>query len=258
MSWNITFHDHVILLEMNSNKANVMNFNFFQDIHHAFDLIEKQHPHKSVVVTGTGSIFSAGLDLNDCYPRFASKNISVVRDWFHTFREAVLRLFKFKSPIIGAINGHAFAGGLILSLFPDYRFVAQGNFKFSLNEVPIGMPMPSTFSEIIKNALGSSSFAEEAILSGKIYSVEEAVALRFFHKSVPAVDLVNEALNFAKAIHPDTIRAYETTKMIMRHDLYKKIEGECQSLDESFIHLMCTDDSLRALNKAIDKMNIRK
>jgi enoyl-CoA hydratase/carnithine racemase len=54
-----------------------------------------------------------------------------------------LRIFKYPRPSVAAVNGHAIAGGLITALNCDFRVAARKPVKFGLNEVPLGIPMPS-------------------------------------------------------------------------------------------------------------------
>jgi enoyl-CoA hydratase len=54
---------------------------------------------------------------------------------------------------VAAIDGHAYAGGVITALDCDYRAAAR-DAQFSLNEVPIGIPMPAAYVEIIRYAMG--------------------------------------------------------------------------------------------------------
>jgi enoyl-CoA hydratase len=70
------------------------------------------------------------------------------------FRETNLRIFKYPRPTVAAINGHAIAGGLITALDCDFRVAARKPSKFGLNEVPIGIPMPAAYVEIIRYTLG--------------------------------------------------------------------------------------------------------
>jgi enoyl-CoA hydratase/carnithine racemase len=55
---------------------------------------------------------------------------------------------------VAAINGHAYAGGLITAFDCDHRIAAEGALQFALSEVPIGIPMPALYCEIIKHAVG--------------------------------------------------------------------------------------------------------
>jgi hypothetical protein len=55
---------------------------------------------------------------------------------------------------VAAVNGHAITGGLITALDCDFCIAARKSATFGLNEVPIGIPMPAAYVEIIKCALG--------------------------------------------------------------------------------------------------------
>jgi enoyl-CoA hydratase/carnithine racemase len=63
MPWTIERkHDHVAVVTMNTNKVNAQNPAFFGDLHAAFDRLEAEFSDRAVVLTGTGAVFSAGLD----------------------------------------------------------------------------------------------------------------------------------------------------------------------------------------------------
>ena len=63
MPWTIDRRaEHVALVTMQTNKANAQNPTFFDDLHRAFDRLEAEFHDCAVVLTGTGRVFSAGLD----------------------------------------------------------------------------------------------------------------------------------------------------------------------------------------------------
>ena len=161
MSWSIERkHDHVAVVTMNTNKVNAQNPTFFDDLHAAFDRLETEFDDCAVVLTGTGKVFSAGLDLDHHFAMFARQNIKEIDDWFAAYRATNLRLFTYPRPTVAAINGHAYAGGFITAIDCDYRIAAQGDMQFALNEVLIGIPMPAVYCEIIKYAIGTQAAAE--------------------------------------------------------------------------------------------------
>ena len=126
MSWTIERRGRVAVVTMTTNPVNAQNRAFFADLHDAFDRLERDHSDCPVVLTGTGTRFSAGLDLAEHFPLFAGDRAAVA-SWFADYRATNLRLFTYPRPTVAAVNGHAFAGGLITAAVCDYRVaVADG------------------------------------------------------------------------------------------------------------------------------------
>ncbi len=142
MSWTIERRGRVAVVTMTTNPVNAQNRAFFADLHEAFDRLEREHPECPVVLTGTGTRFSAGLDLGEHFPLFAG-DPAAVASWFADYRATNMRLFTYPRPTVAAVNGHAFAGGLITAAVCDYRVAVADGARFGLNEVPIGIPMPA-------------------------------------------------------------------------------------------------------------------
>ena len=168
MAWKIEVVDQCAVVRMNTNKVNVQNDQFFADLHGAFDRLEHEFAELPVVLTGQGDVFSAGIDFQYSFDIFGSGSEDKIRDWYRAYRETNLRIFKYPRPTVAAVNGHAIAGGLITALDCDFRVAARKPAKFGLNEVPIGIPMPAAYVEIIKYTLGDQVGAL-ATLRGKLY-----------------------------------------------------------------------------------------
>jgi enoyl-CoA hydratase len=170
MAWDIEVLDGCAVVRMNTNKVNVQNDHFFADLHGAFDRLEREFSDLPVVLTGQGDVFSAGIDFQYSFGIFGSGSHDTIRQWYRTYRETNLRIFQYPRPTVAAVNGHAIAGGLITALDCDFRVAARKPARFGLNEVPIGIPMPAAYVEIIKYALGEQ-VAALATLRGKLYEV---------------------------------------------------------------------------------------
>lgn len=123
-------------------------------MHEAFGTLEREFAALSVVLTGQADAFSAGIDFQYSFDIFGSGDPNKIRDWYRNYRATNLRIFQYPLPTVAAMNGHAIAGGLITALDCDFRIAARKPAKFGLNEVPIGIPMPVAYVEIIKCALG--------------------------------------------------------------------------------------------------------
>ncbi len=200
-------HDHVAVVTMNTNKVNAQNPAFFADLHAAFDRLEAEFSDCAVVLTGTGAVFSAGLDFDHHFPLFARRSLKEIDAWFDAYRATNLRLFTFPRPTVAAINGHAYAGGLITAFGCDHRIAAEGALQFSLNEVPIGIPMPAVYCEIIKHAVGPRA-AVELTLFGQIYDLAQPSGWASFSKTAPPDRLLDASVAWAALVPPDCYPAY--------------------------------------------------
>ena len=175
MSWTIERRGRVAIVTMTTNPVNAQNRAFFADLHQAFDHLERDHTDSPVVLTGTGKRFSAGLDLGEHFPLFAG-DAPAVASWFADYRATNMRLFTYPRPTVAAVNGHAFAGGLITAAVCDYRVALADGTQFALNEVPIGIPMPAVYVRMLAYAWGEP-VAARTCLRGEIFSPTEAHAL---------------------------------------------------------------------------------
>ncbi|MBV7429315.1 MULTISPECIES: enoyl-CoA hydratase/isomerase family protein [unclassified Acidovorax] len=231
MAWHIEAMDGCAVVRMNTNKVNVQNALFFADLHDAFDRLEREFGELPVVLTGQGDAFSAGIDFDYSFGIFGSGSKDAVREWYKAYRETNLRIFEYPRPTVAAVNGHAIAGGLITALDCDFRVAARKPAKFGLNEVPIGIPMPAAYVEIIKYALGDQVGAL-ATLRGKLYTLEEAERLGFFHEVVEPEQLLATAIGYAKCITPDCNTAYAMSKKALHDSVMRQIEERTVALDD--------------------------
>jgi len=231
MAWNIDVVDGCAVVHMNTNKVNVQNDQFFADLHAAFDRLEREFSELPVVLTGTGDAFSAGIDFRYSFDIFGSGSHDRIRQWYRTYRETNLRIFSYPRPTAAAVNGHAIAGGLITALCCDFRVATRKPAKFGLNEVPIGIPMPAAYVEIIKYALGEQ-VAALATLRGTLYHLDEASRLGFFHEVVAPEQLLPTAIGYAKCITPDCNTAYAMSKKALHDSALRQIDERAVALDE--------------------------
>jgi enoyl-CoA hydratase len=216
MAWTIERkHDHVVVVTMNTNKVNAQNPAFFDDLHAAFDRLETEFEDCAVVLTGTGRVFSAGLDLDHHFSLYARRNLKEIDDWFAAYRTTNLRLFTYPRPTVAAINGHAYAGGFITAIDCDYRIAAKGALQFALNEVPIGIPMPAVYCEIVKYAIGTQS-ASEFTLFGQVYDLDAATRMGVVQKTVEPDQLLDAAIDWAGRVTPDCYPAYAFSKRALQ------------------------------------------
>jgi enoyl-CoA hydratase len=246
MPWSIERrHDHVVVVTMNTNKVNAQNLAFFADLHAAFDRLENEFRDCAVVLTGTGTVFTAGLDFDYHFPLFARRSLQEIDAWFGAYRATNLRLFTYPRPTVAAINGHAFAGGLITAFACDHRIAAEGTLHFALNEVPIGIPMPAVYCEIIKHAVGPR-VASELTLFGQVYDLAAAARIGIVQQTVAPNNLLDAAIAWAALVSPDCYTAYDFSKRALQATTIAAIDAAAR-LDRDWLSRGMSDGgSLRA------------
>ena len=153
----------------------------------------------AIVLTGEGRSFSAGLDLK----AIQHSELEQQEELIEALNRAFLAVYSCPRLVVGAVNGHAIAGGLVLALCCDVRLVADVALKVGLAEVRVGVPYPVGAIEVVRQEL-TPPVARRLVLGGELIGAHEAVELGVFDRVVPAADLLATALTAAHD-HPPQI-----------------------------------------------------
>lgn len=182
---------------------------------------------RAVVYTGTGRAFSAGSDIStlDLYPTpWSFRNR---RDYCDALRE-------LRKPVVAAVNGFAFGGGLEASLTCDIR-VAADTATFAAPEVRLGWVGGGGMSALLANSIGASN-AALMLMTGDPIDAQRALAWGLVSEVVPADEVVARAQAIAEAIAQRPPIAAESAKANLRaawnlpQDQAMAYEREMQSI----------------------------
>jgi enoyl-CoA hydratase/carnithine racemase len=123
-------------------------------------------------------------------------------------------------PVIAAINGAAAGVGLVLAAFADLRFAAPGA-KFTTAHGRYNFPAEFGLSWVLPRIIGLTH-ANDVLLSSRVFTAEEALAMGFLNKVLPPEDLIAHvnayAGRLADSVSPGSAR--ETKRQIYR-DLHR-------------------------------------
>jgi enoyl-CoA hydratase/carnithine racemase len=162
----------------------------------------------ALVVTGAGRAFSAGVDLNRVVEGGADYTDRLVP----ALSEAFEAMFCYPGPTVAAINGAAIAGGCVLACACDRRLIGP-EAQIGASEVRVGVPFPVAALEVMRYACGDR--AEDALLGGRLYRGDEAIANGLAHRVV-ADDLIEAAVAEASDLGGIPVDAYRHTKRQLR------------------------------------------
>ncbi len=150
---------------------------------------------KVVVLTGAGEkAFVAGADIKE----MQSLGAVEARQFALNARKAVERIYHLKKPVIAAVNGFCFGGGLEYALACDFR-VASDNAKFALPEITLGIIPGSAGTQRLPRLIGMGK-AKEMIYSGLVVGAQEALHLGLVNYVFGKESLVAEATAIAGKI----------------------------------------------------------
>ena len=209
--------DGVALLRLADGKANAMSLDFCEALTARFAALSSA---RAVVLTGTGTIFSAGVDL----VRLLEGGAPYIRKFLPTLSTMLVTVFSHPAPVIAAINGHAIAGGCVLACAADRRVMAGNGGRIGVTELLVGVPFPPAAIEIMRCATAPQFFAE-AIFGGATCSPIEAVGRGWVHDLVESEGLLDRALEAANALAALPAKAFALSKRQTREPALERMQN---------------------------------
>lgn len=207
---------HVLTM---SNDANLIDPAFVARLHQALDAVEAASTGAAaLVLTGRGKFFSNGLDV----PALSKLDGDAMRGFNRDVVRAFGRLVILPLPTVAAVNGHAFAGGAILALACDYRVMRADRGWICLSEVDAGVPIGAGVMAMIRAKLPPAS-ARDAVLTGKRFAADDAIAAGFADAKAAADELVAAALDIARPLAEKDRAIFRTLKKTLWSDVARTL-----------------------------------
>jgi enoyl-CoA hydratase/carnithine racemase len=203
-----------------------------------------------IIVTGDpeGKAFCAGADLGglEKMSEQGEYDAGIAGDIarpgygvFEAFDATFAYHFGLKKPVIAALNGAAAGVGLVLAAFCDLRFAAAGA-KFTAAHGRFNFPAEYGLSWILPRLVGITH-ANDLLLSSRVFTAEEALAMGFLNKVLPADELLDHVRDYANTmsngISPGSLR--ETRRQIymdQHRDLAEAVNDSERLLKEMARH----------------------
>jgi enoyl-CoA hydratase len=237
--------DGIVTLRLAHGKANALDAEFSKAVVTA---LREAASARAVILTGTKSIFSAGVDLF----RLTNEGAPYVERFFPVLRDVLTELLTFPRPLVAAINGHAIAGGCLIAATADYRLMSGGT--IGVPELSVGVPFPAIAIEILRYATGTN--ANRLATSGQVISAQDALSRGLIDVVVEPDQLMPRALEAATrfaSIPPD---AFRITKSHLRAPFVAAAQAR-KAADEEALKVWCdprTHEHIKAyLAKTIRK-----
>lgn len=204
---------------------------------------------RCIVVTGTGTSFSAGADFKSTLQREGDHRAPNERSF--AMYEPFLSLLDLPVPVIGALNGHAVGGGFGLALVCDLR-VGALDAKYGANFVRIGLAPGMAISYLLPRLIGMAR-ASELLLTGRLVDGREAERLGILNRAVPAADVLPEAMALAREIAANAPLAVRATKRAIRRGLELAVRDAARAEAYAQAETVTTDDAREGIAALLAK-----
>jgi enoyl-CoA hydratase len=175
------------VVRLRHGKVNALDLELLQAITAAMRDVDDS---RAVVITGAGSAFSAGVDLQ----RIVAGGPAYVQEFLPALSAAVMAIFDHPGPVVAAVNGHAIAGGCVIAAACDVRVMSEGT--IGLAELNVGVPFPTAAMEILRHAIGPA--AGRLVLTAALLDVAQARSIGLVHDIEVPGALLDSALGRAR------------------------------------------------------------
>jgi enoyl-CoA hydratase len=244
---DISRDEELAILRLNDPPVNALGPDFMEAIIAGIDEVERSDA-RALIVTGEGIAFSAGADLFIVLDA-AQDDIAA---GIETMSRMFERLFRFPKPTVAAVNGHAIAGGAVLTCACDYRVAAAGDAKIGFSELAVGVPFPRWALEILRFAVGSQHVRNLA-LKARNYSVDEARAMGMVDEVADPDELMRQATRAARRLARVPTETYAVTKAAVLAPAVANVERLGRAHDDECARIWASEPAQQAIKTFLER-----
>jgi methylglutaconyl-CoA hydratase len=208
-----TVQDRVAVLTLNRpDKRNALSRQLVADLAASFAAAEANPAVRSVVLTGTGPAFCAGMDLDELRGTLTDSAEVIWAD-AHELSALYDRIYSSPKPTVAAVNGAAVAGGAGLMTVCDLAVAVPGA-KVGYPEVRRGLVAAMVMPHLLRHV--GERTARWLLLTGELLDSIDAMKLGLLNSIASADQLLTVALQWCRQLHEGGPAALATTKELLR------------------------------------------
>lgn len=202
---------------------------------------------RAVVLTGTGSAFSAGVDLFKVLeggPAYGGRFLPAL--------DAMLRdTLTMPKPVVAAVNGHAIAAGCILASACDHCVMAEGDGRIGVPELAVGVPFPALPIEIMA-ARVPAAVLRALVFSGRTVQGDEALAKGLVDETCPTDRLLDRACEVAERLAALPAGAFALTKESFYTPILERVR-QLADLNARVVHAWMQPETYEAIRGYLER-----
>lgn len=238
-------------LVISSGRGNPLTPAVVQKLNEAMDQLLLSPP-KALIIDAAGSpIFSGGFAL----PIIASWDREQLSTFFSQFLDILHKILAISAPTITVLEGHAIAGGFILSLSTDFRIIGMGKAKYGLSEVNLGVSVPAGAGVLFewrtspKDALALST-------TGELISGQKALDIGYAHYR--SENPMECAMELAKTLVQKPGFGVAKTRQFFNHRISKAMREADTLFMEEFLDTWFSEEGQKCIQTLAQKLSKKR
>ncbi|MFV1989326.1 MAG: crotonase/enoyl-CoA hydratase family protein [Acidimicrobiales bacterium] len=213
--------NRVLISRINSGKGNPLSPTVLKQLNADLDRCEADDEVGSWVVMGQPGLFSGGFDLSI----MLKGTMREITELVYSGGDLFTRMYASKTPIVVGATGHAIAGGALMLLAADSRIGYDGPLKIGLNEVAIGMVLPS-WALTLAGARLSPRHIQQSTATARIYDADGARDAGFLDLLVAPGEHEAATLAEAERLAALDAKSYATTIGVTRGETLAQLRAD--------------------------------
>lgn len=223
---------------------NVLTIEMLDEMYDALGVIQDDADVATVLVTGEGKAFCAGVDVAD----HTEDRIDRMLTSFHA---VLLRMLAMEVPVVGALNGAALGGGMEVALACDVVLAREG-VKIGQPEIQLGVFPP--FAAAVLPRLVGRSRALDLCLTGRTLTADEAFRLDLVHHVFSKDTFANEAEAYATSLSSLSAPVLKLAKRAVVEGIGVPVEEALGAAESLYLNeLMKLEDAHEGLAAFMEK-----
>ena len=245
----VAVEDRVAVVTIDHRPVNALNRQTIEELGQAFDAIAGDPAVKTVVLTGGGSLaFVAGADVKEVSQLSSADAAKAMA----ALGQAVfLKIQRLGKPVIAAINGVCLGGGCELAMACNIR-ISGDRARFGQPEINLGIIPGWGGSQRLPRLIGRAK-ATEWILTGDMYTAQEALRLGLVNQVVPQDQVLKAAKDLARKIAAKGAIAIRESLRAIDAGLDLPLEQGLAREAEAFGRIAATGDSREGVSAFLEK-----
>ena len=241
--------DRVAVVTIDHPPVNALSQQTLQDLELIIGALATDTAAKVVIITGAGSLaFVAGADIKAVAQIGSAQGATELAKLGHA---VFMKVQKLGKPVIAAINGVCLGGGLELAMACHVR-ISGDRARFGQPEVNLGIIPGWGGTQRLPRLIGKAK-ATEWILTGDVYSAQEAFRLGLVNQLVPQDQVLKAAKDLARKIASKSSVGITQSLQAIESGLDRPLAEGLAKEAEAFGHVAASEDSREGIKAFLEK-----